>query len=283
MEIITTKAEMQKRAKELRKYGNSVGFVPTMGFLHEGHLQLAHRSIQENEITVMSIFVNPLQFGPGEDFEAYPRDSERDQLLAENAGVDILFMPDYSNIYDQESSFEIKVTKRTDVLCGKSRPGHFDGVSTILTKLFNIIIPDKVYMGLKDAQQVAVVDSLIRYFDFPIELITVETVREKDGLALSSRNVYLSLEERKEAPQLYQALKWGEKLIQNGERNPQIIIAEVSEYIKKNITGMIDYIEILSFPELTVLKSIEGRIILAIAVKFSKARLIDNILIEAEK
>ncbi|WP_062104826.1 pantoate--beta-alanine ligase [Bacillus niameyensis] len=283
MEIIKTKAEMQKRAKELRKSGNSVGFVPTMGFLHEGHLQLAHRSIQENEITVMSIFVNPLQFGPEEDFEAYPRDSERDQLLAENAGVDILFMPDHSNIYNQEASFEIKVNKRTDVLCGKSRPGHFDGVSTILIKLFNIIIPDKVYMGLKDAQQVAVVDSLIHYFDFPIELITVETVRETDGLARSSRNVYLSDEERKEARQLYQALKLGETLIQNGERNPQIIIAKVSEYIKKNITGTIDYVEIFSFPDLTVLKSIERRIILALAVKFSKARLIDNILIEVEK
>ncbi|MBW8349063.1 pantoate--beta-alanine ligase [Bacillus sp. IITD106] len=280
MEIITSTKAMQLRALQLKKQGYSIGFAPTMGYLHEGHLKLVKQSLQENDITVMSIFVNPLQFGPNEDFEAYPRDVERDKKLAENAGVNILFLPERTDIYPNEPSFEINVKKRTDVLCGRSRPGHFNGVATILIKLFNIILPDHVYFGMKDAQQVAVVDSLIKDFNFPIELIPVETEREEDGLARSSRNVYLSDEERSQAPHLYKSLQKGAEAIKNGEENPASVIHIIEDYIKNNTNGEIDYIEILSFPNLDAVEQIHGKIIIALAVKFSRARLIDNIILE---
>jgi len=273
---------MRERALQLKKQGYSIGFAPTMGYLHEGHLKLVKQSLQYNDITVMSIFVNPLQFGPGEDFEAYPRDVERDKKLAENAGVTILFLPERSDMYPNDPSFEINVSKRTDVLCGRSRPGHFNGVATILIKLFNIILPDNVYFGMKDAQQVAVVDSLIKDFNFPIQLIPVETEREEDGLARSSRNVYLSNDEREQAPHLYKGLKEGVYAIQNGEVNPATVIHIVADYIKNNTDGEIDYIEILSFPTLVALEQLHGKIIIALAVKFSKARLIDNIILETQ-
>ncbi|MBS4199483.1 pantoate--beta-alanine ligase [Bacillus sp. FJAT-49732] len=282
MEIITSTKAMQERAIELKKQGHSIGFTPTMGFLHEGHLKLVKHSSQQNDITVMSIFVNPLQFGPNEDFDAYPRDVERDKKLADNAGVSILFLPERSDMYPNEPSFEINVAKRTDVLCGRSRPGHFNGVATILIKLFNIIMPEKVYFGMKDAQQVAVVDSLIKDFNFPIHLIPVETEREEDGLARSSRNVYLSDEERNQAPHLYKGLQKGAEAIRNGEINPATVIHIVEEYIKTNTNGKIDYIELLSFPDLEALNKVHGKIIIALAVKFSKARLIDNIILETQ-
>jgi len=282
MEIITSTQAMRERALQLKKQGYSIGFAPTMGYLHEGHLKLVKQSLQYNDITVMSIFVNPLQFGPGEDFEAYPRDVERDKKLAENAGVTILFLPERSDMYPNDPSFEINVSKRTDVLCGRSRPGHFNGVATILIKLFNIILPDNVYFGMKDAQQVAVVDSLIKDFNFPIQLIPVETEREEDGLARSSRNVYLSNDEREQAPHLYKGLKEGVYAIQNGEVNPATVIHIVADYIKNNTDGEIDYIEILSFPTLVALEQLHGKIIIALAVKFSKARLIDNIILETQ-
>ncbi|MBS4194478.1 pantoate--beta-alanine ligase [Lederbergia citri] len=280
MEIITSSKAMQERALQLKKQGYSIGFAPTMGFLHEGHLKLVTQSLQENDVSVMSIFVNPLQFGPNEDFEAYPRDVERDKKLAENAGVNILFLPERTEIYPNEPSFEINVKNRTGVLCGRSRPGHFNGVATILIKLFNIILPDHVYFGMKDAQQVAVVDSLIKDFNFPIELIPVETEREEDGLARSSRNVYLSDEERSQAPHLYKGLQKGSEAIKKGEVNPSSVIHIIENYIKTNTNGKIDYIEILSFPNLDTLEQIHGKIIIALAVKFSKARLIDNIILE---
>jgi len=185
-------------------------------------------------------------------------------------------------MYPNDPSFEINVSKRTDVLCGRSRPGHFNGVATILIKLFNIILPDNVYFGMKDAQQVAVVDSLIKDFNFPIQLIPVETEREEDGLARSSRNVYLSNDEREQAPHLYKGLKEGVYAIQNGEVNPATVIHIVADYIKNNTDGEIDYIEILSFPTLVALEQLHGKIIIALAVKFSKARLIDNIILETQ-
>ncbi|MCR2820215.1 pantoate--beta-alanine ligase [Lederbergia panacisoli] len=282
MEIITSTKAMQARALQLKKQGITIGFAPTMGYLHDGHIKLVKQSLENNDITVMSIFVNPLQFGPGEDFDAYPRDVKRDQKLAEEAGVNILFLPERADVYPNEPSFEINVLKRTDVLCGRSRPGHFNGVATILIKLFNIMLPDNVYFGLKDAQQVAVVDSLIKDFNFPIQLIPVETEREEDGLARSSRNVYLSEEERVHAPHLYKGLKKAADAIQNGETNPATVIHIVEDYIKTNTNGEIDYIEILSFPNLEQLKQLHGKIIIALAVKFSKARLIDNIILETQ-
>ncbi|GIN56525.1 pantoate--beta-alanine ligase [Lederbergia ruris] len=283
MEIFTSKKTLQKRIQQLKDNGKSIGFVPTMGFLHEGHLKLVEESVAENDLTVMSIFVNPLQFGPQEDFHDYPRNHEQDRSLAESAGVDILFMPDVAEMYDQERSFKINVLQRTDQLCGKSRPGHFDGVATILIKLFHIVNPQRVYFGLKDAQQIAVVDSLIQYFDFPIELVAVDTVREQDGLARSSRNVNLTSLERKEAPSLYKALQVGKQRICQGERNIEKVTREIYDYIEKNTSGKIDYIELLRFPELQPLQTIEGKVILAIAVQFSKARLIDNIILNVGK
>lgn len=283
MDIITTKAAMQEKAKSLVKTGASIGFVPTMGFLHDGHLRLVKESVANNDITIMSIFVNPLQFGPGEDFEAYPRDVERDKKLAMEAGVDILFLPERDDMYPRDLSIDVKAVSRTDVLCGKTRPGHFDGVATVLIKLFNITMPDNVYFGQKDAQQVAVVEALIQDLDIPVELVPVPTVREQDGLARSSRNVYLNEEERAQAPHLYKSLKLAETAMMNGEYNTTKLVEIIKNHINENTNGIIDYVEILKYPELQSINQIEGKIIIAIAVKFSRARLIDNMIINLEE
>lgn len=277
MQVIRTVKEMQQLIKELRSEGNIIGYVPTMGFLHEGHLTLINEAKKNNDIVAISIFVNPLQFGPNEDFDAYPRDFEHDKALAENAGVDVIFYPEVKEMYPVEQSITIHVNKRVHVLCGKSREGHFDGVATVLMKLFNIIMPDRAYFGMKDAQQVAVVDGLIQDFNIPVELIPVATVREEDGLAKSSRNVYLTEQERKEAPELYKSLQAAIQSIQAGEQDIEIIKAGVKNMIEEKTSGQIDYIELYSYPELEELDKPQGKMILAIAVKFSKARLIDNI------
>jgi pantoate--beta-alanine ligase len=265
--------------KEKRK-GKMIGFVPTMGFLHDGHLTLAEKAKTDNDIVVMSIFVNPLQFGPNEDFESYPRDPERDAHLAQSAGVDVLFLPSAEEMYSG-SSVKMQVTERTNVLCGSRREGHFDGVVMVVSKLFNIVVPDNAYFGLKDAQQVAVIEGLTRDLNFPVNINRVPTVREADGLAKSSRNVYLSQEERAEAPVLYSSLQEAEKLVAEGEHNPQKIISFIEDRITAETSGNIDYIEIYSFPELKELTALTGEFIIAIAVKFERARLIDNIIIKA--
>ncbi|MDA7025615.1 pantoate--beta-alanine ligase [Bacillus sp. CLL-7-23] len=278
IQIQTTK-DIQKLMKKYQKEGKTIGFVPTMGFLHDGHLSLVKQARTDNDIVVMSIFVNPLQFGPGEDYETYPRDIERDRNLAAKAGVDILFMPSVEDMYQQESTMIVHVKKRTNVLCGRSRIGHFDGVATVLTKLFQLIIPTRAYFGMKDAQQVAVVDGLINEFFMDIELVPVETVREEDGLAKSSRNVYLTEAERKEAAVLYQSLQYGAQLIQDGERDPGVIKKQICSMLE-NTTGLIDYVEIYSYPDLESLETLTGKCIIAVAVQFSKARLIDNLIID---
>jgi pantoate--beta-alanine ligase len=283
MQIIETIYEMQQKVLSLKKQSLQIGFVPTMGYLHEGHLSLIKKSKSENDITVISIFVNPLQFGPKEDLSTYPRDFERDYQLAMNEGVDFLFYPSVSEMYPTEPSVLVTVTDRTDVLCGKSRPGHFDGVATVLTKLFHIILPDKAYFGLKDAQQVAVVDGLINDFHFPIELVPVETIREEDGLAKSSRNVFLSENERKEAPFLYKSLLLAKQKIVSGEQENNQIVSFMKTYIQENTSGTVDYIEIYSYPQLKPVTGLEQKLIIALAVKFSKARLIDNIIIQLNK
>ncbi|MFB6466031.1 pantoate--beta-alanine ligase [Cytobacillus sp. Hz8] len=278
MKVITTIKEMQSTIKLEKQKLKSIGFVPTMGYLHEGHRALMARARKENDVVVASVFVNPLQFGPTEDLNSYPRDFERDKKAAEESGVDFLFHPSVEEMYPHEPSVVVKVKDRTDVLCGKSRPGHFDGVATILTKLFHIVLPDKVYFGLKDAQQVAVVDGLVNDFHFPLEIVPVNTVRETDGLAKSSRNIFLDPTERLAAPILYQSLQEAKKLIEAGERNPEAIIAQMKEIIEGKTNAAIDYIEIYSYPELKSLREISGKIIIALAVRFKKARLIDNIV-----
>ncbi|MDL5612024.1 pantoate--beta-alanine ligase [Bacillus halotolerans] len=282
MKQITDISQLKEIITQYQSEGKTIGFVPTMGFLHEGHLTLADKARQENDAVVMSIFVNPTQFGPGEDFEAYPRDLERDAALAENAGVDILFTPDASDMYPGEKNVTIHVERRTEVLCGRSREGHFDGVAIVLTKLFNLVKPTRAYFGLKDAQQVAVVDGLISDFFMDIELVAVDTVREEDGLAKSSRNVYLTAEERREAPKLYKALQTSAELIRAGERNPEAVINAAKDIIETT-SGRIDYVELYSYPELEPVNKLEGKIILAVAVAFSKARLIDNIIIDIQE
>ncbi|ENQ3104652.1 pantoate--beta-alanine ligase [Bacillus cereus] len=277
MNIITTVQEMQQIASELRASGKKVGFVPTMGFLHEGHLTLLRQAKKENDIVILSIFVNPLQFGPNEDLDRYPRDIERDERLAREVEVDYLFYPSVEEMYPEERTTNIEVIKRTNVLCGKQRPGHFEGVVTVLMKLFNITMPNRAYFGMKDAQQVAVIEGFVGDYNFPVTIVPVDIVREEDGLARSSRNVYLSERERQEAPHLYKSLCMAKEKIVKGERSPEQITNFIKEYIEINTHGMVDYADIYAYPNLTEAQQINGRMIIAIAVKFENARLIDNI------
>lgn len=280
MKIYTKIDELQSEILKQKSTGKSIGFVPTMGYLHEGHASLMQRARTENDLVVVSIFVNPLQFGPKEDLASYPRDFERDQQVAVNNKVDYVFYPEVKEMYPNEPAVTVTVKDRTDVLCGKSRPGHFDGVATVLTKLFHITLPDRVYFGMKDAQQVAVIDSLINDFNFPIEIVPVQTVREEDGLAKSSRNINLLPDEREQAPKIYQGLKQAELAIRAGEKDPSKIISLVKSFLNANIEGTIDYLELYSYPNLKEIDQIKGKIIIAVAVKFNKVRLIDNLIIE---
>lgn len=277
MKILTIAKEIQQQIAEEKKNGKSIGYVPTMGFLHEGHVSLLKKARQENDIVVLTIFVNPLQFGPNEDFESYPRDIEHDEKVAQSALVDYLFYPSIKEMYPDEVSVKVTVQNRTDVLCGRKRPGHFDGVATVLTKFFNMINPDKVYFGMKDAQQVAVVDGLITDFNFNIEMVPVETIREEDGLAKSSRNVYLLEEERACAHELYKGLNLAREAAQHGEDNPEKLVSLLSNHIMNYTNGNIDYIEVYSYPELRPIEKVTGNVIIALAVQFTTARLIDNV------
>ena len=283
MKVITTIKEMQTTILNEKKQGKSIGFVPTMGFLHEGHIGLIQNARKSNDIVVLSIFVNPIQFGPNEDFLSYPRDFERDQMLSERENVDYLFFPAVEEMYPASLSNTVCVKTRTEVLCGKSRPGHFDGVATVLTKLFSIVQPNNAYFGTKDAQQVAIIEALVSDFNFPINIIPIETVRESDGLAKSSRNVRLLPKERQQAPVLYESLVQARVAISEGETNPEKIITHIKEMITKRTDGIIDYVEILSYPAFEELTNIDGKIIIAIAVKFSHARLIDNIILDTRE
>lgn len=282
MKIIRKIKELQDITTDLKRSNKTIGFVATMGFLHEGHLTLMERSKLENDILVSSIFVNPLQFGPTEDFSEYPRDEERDIALAKDAGVDFLFLPSVEEMYPEENKIKMNITERVDVLCGRSRPGHFDGVITVLTKLFHIVQADRTYFGLKDAQQVAVVDSLLRHLNFSTKLIGIPTVREADGLAKSSRNVRLLESEREEAVYLYQALLKAQQLVIDGENNPAMIVEEVKSMLEEHTTGKIDYVELLSFPSLKKLDLVNEQFIIAVAVQFTNARLIDNLIIDSK-
>lgn len=282
MKIIKSITEIQQVTSSLLRSKKKIGFVPTMGCFHEGHLSLMEQANKENDVVIVSIFVNPLQFGPNEDYEHYPRDEVRDINLAEQTGIDFLFVPSVNEVYPTEMAINMTITKRTDVLCGRSRPGHFDGVITVLTKLFNIIQPNKVYFGLKDAQQVAIVDTLISNLNFPIELIGLPTVRENSGLAMSSRNINLTIEEKNQAIWLYRSLKIGQKLIVDGEKNPVNIKKEISTHLKQNINANIDYVEILEFPSLQTVSTTDRQIIIAAAIFFKRARLIDNLILNKD-
>ena len=272
-----------------RTPSTKVGLVPTMGYLHDGHASLIRRAREECDIVVLSIFVNPLQFGPNEDYDRYPRDPDRDLRVAEAHGVDIVFMPSVEVMYPRPTKTIVQVKGITDRLCGASRPGHFDGVATVVSKLFHIVKPDKAYFGQKDAQQIAVVRRMVEDLNMDIEIVACPTVREPDGLALSSRNVYLSPEERQEALVLNQALKMGEQLAQE-DRPFGEIRSKMAEHIKTARTARIDYVEILTYPDLEPLPE-DGclsrlapgeEMILALAVYIGSTRLIDNCIIKKQ-
>ncbi|WP_281975485.1 pantoate--beta-alanine ligase [Halobacillus litoralis] len=278
MEVMKEVEKVQNKVTELIKEGKSIGFVPTMGYLHEGHVRLIKEARKENDFVILSIFINPLQFGEGEDLETYPRDERHDKKVAEENGADLIFFPSTDSMYPNPLSIHMSVEGRTDALCGRSRPGHFEGVVTVLTKLFHITRPTRTYFGMKDAQQVAVVDALIKDYNFPIELVPVPTVREADGLAKSSRNFHLSDKEREEAPAIQKALQNGRELVCNGETRPEEVVRSTRKFLESQTHGKIDYIELLSYPELESVKTIERPVILATAVFYEKARLIDNVV-----
>lgn len=279
MKIVQTIDELKKAVHIEKKNGKTIGLVPTMGFLHEGHLTLAEQARKENDMVIMSIFVNPLQFGPNEDFERYPRDPERDAKLAESAGVDLLFMPAVKEMYPEEPAVTLTVHKRTNALCGLSREGHFDGVATVVMKLFHMAEANRAYFGKKDAQQLAVIHGLVDSLNVPVKIVGVETVRETDGLAKSSRNVYLLPEERKKAPAIYKALQSIKTAVEAGNTNTETLKQQARLRLENETGANVEYVEILSYPELEPIKEAHGTVIAAAAVKYKHARLIDNIIL----
>ncbi len=282
MKIIEKVSDMRNLVKDLKKKDLTIGFVPTMGYLHDGHLSLVKNSKEENDFTIVSIFVNPTQFGPNEDLESYPRDFSRDSRLLEKMEVDCVFVPDVEEMYPDNFSTYVVPEGLTDVLCGAKRPGHFRGVATIVSKLFNIIEPDRAYFGQKDAQQFFVLKRMVRDLNFDLELRMVPIVREDDGLAMSSRNIYLTKDERKDAILLYKSLKLAEKMIEEGERNPEEIISSMRKLISKSPHARIDYIEIVDTTNLQPLDRLNGEILIALAVYFGRARLIDNTIVRLD-
>lgn len=280
--VIQTVSEMQHITQKLKRTSKKIGFVPTMGALHEGHLSMMRRSVEDNDVTIISVFVNPLQFGPNEDFDAYPRQIDQDVALVEAINVDYVFHPTVEEMYPNELSVTLKVGRLAEVLEGAQRPGHFDGVVTVVNKLFNIVSPDKAYFGKKDAQQLAIVEKMVEDFNHPIEIVGVDIVREADGVAHSSRNVYLTDDERQEAVHLSRSLELAQTLYNEGERRSHIIIGEIKAYLIEHTHGHIDKVAIYSYPGLEVSTEIQGQIFISLAVKFSKARLIDNIILGSE-
>ncbi|MBM7856034.1 pantoate--beta-alanine ligase [Desulfohalotomaculum tongense] len=282
MLIIKTIAEMRQFVSEARKNNRSVGLVPTMGYFHRGHLALMEKAVQQCDVVVTSLYVNPLQFGPAEDFAAYPKDLERDAKLAESVGVDVIFAPTDREMYPAGFDTTVSVGDTiTGKLCGLSRPGHFTGVATVVTKLFNIVQPDKAFFGQKDAQQVLVIKRMVQDLNMNVEIVPVPIVREKDGLAMSSRNVYLTPEQRQAATVLYKSLQLAQEQVKKGQRDGAEICRLVKEKINSEPLAELDYVEIYSYPELKSIDKINGAALLAVAAKFGLARLIDNIILEA--
>lgn len=266
-----------------KKADKTIGFVPTMGYLHEGHMSLVQASAANNDFTVMSIFVNPVQFGENEDFDKYPRDLKADSVLAESYGVDVLFIPAIAEMYPKDYGTYVEVTGDIAAkMCGKSRPGHFRGVATIVTKLFHIVEPDKAYFGQKDAQQAAIITKLVRELDMNLEIVTCPILREEDGLAMSSRNVYLSAEERKAALVLSNSLFAAEEMILSGERSVEKILEEVTGRVAEEKLAILEYAALTDAETLEELTLVEGRVLISIAAKIGKTRLIDNTIVEVK-
>lgn len=280
MLLINKVSEIREHVKNAKKEGKKVGLVPTMGFFHDGHLELMRQARKECDVVIVSIFVNPTQFGPGEDYEDYPRDIERDMQLAEEVGVDVIFNPSVEEMYPDGFSTYVEVKGITGKLCGRSRPGHFKGVATIVTKLFNSVQPDVAFFGQKDAQQVLVIQKMVKELNIDVEIRTVPIVREEDGIAMSSRNLYLNDEERKAARILYRSIQKAQQKVQEGERDVNRLKGAVIDMISSEPLAKIDYVELLTYPELEEKDVLEGKMLLALAVKIGKARLIDNAILE---
>lgn len=276
MELVTTVEEVRSRVKQWKKEGLTVGLVPTMGYLHDGHKSLIDRAVKENDRVVVSDFVNPTQFGENEDLSSYPRDIERDSKLCEEAGAALIFHPVPEEMYAPDYCTFVDMNKLTDVLCGKTRPIHFSGVCSVVSKLFNIVTPDRAYFGQKDAQQLAVIRRMVRDLNFDIEIVGCPIVREPDGLALSSRNTYLNTEERKAALVLSQALKLGKDMMESGEMDAVKIRKAMVEHIEKEPLARIDYVEIVDADSLESVQKIENKVLTAMAVYIGNTRLIDN-------
>lgn len=279
MQVTKTVEETRKQIKAWKKEGKTVGLVPTMGFLHEGHASLIKKCREQNDIVVVSDFVNPTQFGPTEDLEAYPRDFERDSKLCESLGADLIFCPEPSEMYHDPHAF-VSIDTLSETLCGKTRPIHFKGVCTVVTKLFHIVAPDRAYFGQKDAQQLAIIRKMVSDLNFDIEIVGCPIIREEDGLAKSSRNTYLSPEERKAALVLSRSVFLGEKMVKEGERDCKKVIVAMTEEIEKEPLAKIDYVKIVDLSTMQQIDTIEHGILAAMAVYIGKTRLIDNFMIE---
>ncbi len=278
MKIVNSVDEMKEIAKGYSS--KKVGFVPTMGFLHEGHLSLVRKAKKDNDVVVVSIFVNPTQFGPNEDLDAYPRDLERDCSLLEKEKVDYVFVPQVDEMYPRDFSTSVHVSKLTDHLCGYYRPGHFDGVVLVVNKLFNIVKPTKAYFGQKDAQQFRVLKRMVRDLNMDVQMVEMPIVREKDGLAMSSRNVYLSPQERKDALALHDALQYAVSQIKKGRKDAHKIRLESINIMRRHPHVRVQYFEIVDEETLQPVTEINSKVIIATAAYVGKARLIDNEIVE---
>ncbi len=272
----------QKLSLTLKKLGKNkiIGFVPTMGALHDGHLSLIKQAAKDNQIVVVSIFVNPLQFGPGEDLKQYPRPVKKDLELCRKQSVDFIFLPDNKIMYPQGYSTFVDVGRLSQLLCGAKRPGHFRGVATVIAKMLNIVRPDNLYLGQKDAQQAVIISRMIKDLNFPVKVNVLPIVRLKDGLALSSRNAYLNKNERTSAVVLFKALRLAETLVSNGQRDTKRILSRMKQLIEKNTKAKIDYISIIDQEQLKEINKVKIGSLIVLAVKIGKTRLIDNVIIK---
>ena len=280
MQLEKNVAGVKAQVQIWKKEGLSVGLVPTMGYLHEGHKSLIERAVKENDRVVVSVFVNPIQFGPTEDLESYPRDLKADCRLCEDAGADLLFNPEAEGMYPPDFSTYVDMSRVSEELCGKSRPVHFRGVCTVVSKLFNIVTPDRAYFGEKDAQQLAVIRRMVRDLNMNLQIVGCPIIREADGLAKSSRNTYLSPEERRAALVLSRAVQTGKSMIQDGEKDGDKILAVMKEIIRQEPLAKIDYVEMVKWDTIEVHHKVDGPVLVAMAVYIGKTRLIDNFIEE---
>jgi pantoate--beta-alanine ligase len=278
MEIITTVKEMKEFSSRSRQAGKTISFVPTMGYFHEGHLSLMREARTRGDLLIVSLFVNPTQFGPKEDFKNYPRDFERDRKMAEGVGVDILFAPQASDMYPPDHQTIVRVEKVTQNLCGRSRPTHFQGVTTVVSMLFEIVMPRVAIFGQKDYQQLVAIQQMARDLHMSVEVLGMPTIREADGLAMSSRNTYLSPDERKAALSLYRSLQMANESLQKGERKVDRILREMYEILRSEPLVRIDYVQICDAHTLQDVDRIEGDVVIALAAYLGKTRLIDNLV-----